>query len=321
MTVETLEKRLHELDVETPDAGLITARVLSRQTPQRRPGVPRLAAAPVTLVALVVLVAYFAPAADIAIAERSHWSGEILQWAGLVGASDRITAVDETARSSGYRLTLQGAYADSSRTVLIMHSDPAIASTDGVSTTLTDQFARTYHFSGSASNSLTGDLVMTFEPLQWPDSLLGARIALHVHQVTTPARTNVDGTWNLTAALGVDAARPLPPPAPGDLGRAHVRFTSASYTPATIEIRLEVTGVPGEELSRWVPNGGKGEPAFLVKIIDPDGQLIGGSFTGPNSPYPNPIAASAYRESGGGQYTVLVSYYGYGSFTRLLTIP
>ncbi len=321
MTVDALEKRLQELDVETPDAGLITARVLSRNAPPRRRGIPRLATAPLALVAMVVLVAYFAPAADIAIAERSHWSGEILQWAGLVGASDRITAVNEMASSSGYRLTLQGAYADSSRTVLIMHSDPAIASADGFSTTLTDQFARTYHFSGSVSNTLTGDLVMTFEPLQWPDSLIGARIALHARKLTTSARTDIDGTWDLTAALGVDAARPLPPPAPGDIGPAHVRFTSVTYTPATIEIRLEVTGVSGEELSRRVPNGGKGEPVFLVEIIDPNGQLIGGSFTGPFNPYPNPIEVSAYRQSQGGRYLVLVSYYGYGSFTRPLTVP
>ena len=311
MTIDRLEQRLKELDVETPDAGRITARVLARHGHVRRRRVPRFVTAPLALLLLVALVAYFVPAADLAVADRSPWSGDVLQWAGLVGASDRITSVNANATSSGYRLTLTGAYADSTRTVLLMHADPAIA-VPGILPTLTDQFARTYHLRGGTSNTLTGDFVMEFEPLAWPASITGARITVHISQLESPSSSYVNGSWELTAALGVDAARALPAPAPGDLGPAHVRFKSASYTPATIEVDIEVTGVSSEELSRIVPNGLKGQPALLVELLDPNGQVVGGGLGGGQ--------LVAYR-TGGGRYVVRISYYGYGSFERVLTIP
>ena len=320
MTVEMLETRLHELDIETPDPGRVSARVLARQA--RRPGrrIPRLVTAPAALLLLVVLVAYFVPAADIAIAEKAPWGDEVLRWAGLVGASDRITAVNASATSSGYRLTLQGAYADSTRTVLLMHADPAIAAPHGV-VVITDQFARTYQIGGSISNTLTGDIVMQFEPLGWPDTITGARITLHIAALQTPSHGTINGTWELTAALRVDVTRTLPVPAPGDLGPAHFRFTSVIYSPATIEVDMEVTGVSGDQLWRRVPNGGKGEPALQVDLIDPSGQNINGNGSASGDQNANHVHAFGFRTGGGGRYVVRVSYYGYGSFERVLTIP
>ena len=239
-TVELLEQRLLELALESPDAARVSAKVLAGPR-RRRIHVPRVASGLVGVVLLITLIAYFVPAADTAVASRVPWTGEIMQWAGLVGASDRITYVNAAATSSGYRLELQGAYADSTRTVLLMHAEPAIAvASDAV---ITDQFARTYRISGSSSNLLTGDIVMQFEPLAWPDPITGARITLHVSQLGTSSSDTVYGTWELTAALGVDVGKPLPLPAPADLGPAHFRFTSIVYTPATIEVDIEVTGV------------------------------------------------------------------------------
>lgn len=318
MTTDMLEERLHALTIDTPDAGRITGRVLARHTARRARPIPRLARSSVAVIALIALVAYFVPAADTAVAARVPWSGQLLQWAGLVGASDRITSVGSTSSSSAYRLTLVGAYADSTRTVLLMHADPAIASADS---TITDQFARTYQFSGSSSNTLTGDIVMQFQPLAWPDSITGARITLHVTQLRSPGGASVSGTWDLRAALGVDVATALPQPAPGDLGPAHFRFTSASYTPATIEVDMEVTGVSGDQLWRIVPNGGKGEPALRTDLIDPSGQLVNGNGESSGDQSANHVHVFGFRIGVGGKYTLRVSYYGYGSFERMFTVP
>jgi hypothetical protein len=320
MTVDALERRLQELELESPDAGRVTARVVARLAPPRR-RVSRLVTAPLASVLLVLLVAYFAPAADLAIAERTHWGAEVLQWAGLVGASDRITALNASATSSGYRLDLLGAYADSSRTVLIMRANPTISGADGYSTNLTDQFGRSYRFASSISNLQTGDIVLEFEPMAWPDSITGARITLHVHQLSSTEHSNVTGTWELTAALGVDAARSLPAPQPGDLGPAHFRFTAASYTPATVEIDVDVTGVSSQDLNRVVPDGLKGQPALLIELIDPSGPIPGGTRESSGDQNGEHIRIMAYRAAGAGNYILRVSYYGYGSFDRVIKIP
>lgn len=332
MTLDVLEERLRELDVDAPDAGRVAAKVLARHSRKRSLRIPRSVTVPAAVALLVVIVAYFVPAADLAVAEKAPWGGEVVQWAGLVGAKDRITVVDETANSSGVRVTLQGAYADATRTVLLMHTDPA-AMPDGFSTSLTDQFARSYRLGGASANALTGDMALHFEALAFPDAITGARITLHMSRLeTTPGqivngtwepspRQVVTGTWELAAALGVDQARTLPAPAPADLGPAHFRFTSVTYTPATIDVEIEVTGVSSGELSRVIPNGLKGEFALVVEIIDPNGDQIGGSLGASGDQSTSRVQAEAYRESGPGRYLVRVSYYGYGSFDRTLNIP
>ena len=319
MTTDLLEQRLENLAVNAPDPGAISARVLTLPKGARARRWPRVALSAVATVVLLALTAYFVPAADAALASRLPWTGEILQWGGLVGARDRIAYVDSTATSSGYRLELEGVYADSTRTMLLMHADPAIAGPDYA--VLTDQFARTYRIDGSSSNMLTGDIVMQFEPLAWPDSITGARITLHVSHLQTPSGASVHGTWELTAALGVDQAKALAAPASADLGPADFRFTAVSYTPATIEVDMEVTGVSGDELWRMVPNGGKGEPALLVDLVSPSGENINGNGDTSGESDANHVRVFGFRSDGGGQYVVRVSYYGYGSFERVLEIP
>ena len=321
MTVDLLEQRLRELDIEAPDAGRISARVLTRPSQRPRPRFERLVSVPVALALLVVLIAYFVPAADLAIADKAPWSGEILKWAGLVGAKDRITVVNASATSSGYTFTLHGVYADSNRTVLLLHSAPA-AMPNGYSTVVTDQFARSYRFRSNALNTDSGDMAMQFEPLAWPDSITGARITLHITSVEEPPATaTTRGSWEMTATLAVDVARSLAAPAPGDLGPAHVRFTSASYTPATIEVDGQISGVSSTELDRIVPDGAKGEPALQMLLFDPAGQIINGESSSSGDLSTTEFRLVGFRTGGPGQYTLRISYYGYGSFDRTLTIP
>ena len=261
MTVDLLETRLRELDVPTPDAGRVSAKVLAR-----RPG--------------------------------------------------RRSAVNTRASSSGYTITLHGAYADSKRTVLLMHVSPA-AMPHGF---VTDQFARSYRMQSAALNTDTGDVAVQFEGLAFPDSVTGARITVHVTDVSEPPSTErVGGTWELTATVGVDVARSLPVPAGGDLGPAHFRFTSASYTPGTVEVDGLITGVSPTELGRIVPDDAKGEPALQLLLLDPNGQVVLIESASAGDQNATEISLVGYRTIGG-NYTVRVSYYGYGSFERTLKI-
>jgi hypothetical protein len=324
MTTDLLEQRLENLVVETPDAGRVSARVLARVPRPRRRRWPRVALSGVATVVLLALVAYFVPAADTVVA-KVPFAGDWLRDAGLVGARDRITIVGSTATSSGYTLTLVGAYADSTRTVLLVHSNPASIPGHGFETVLKDQFGRSYQFQSSITDTRTGDEMMQFESLAWPDALTGARITLQISSIETATATgpgtNVAGSWTLAATLGVDTATAVPVPEPANLVQAHFRFTSVTYTPATIEVDMEVTGVSPEYLGRTIPNGGKGSPALTIDLIDPNGQLINGNAGSSGNLSATQIHFFGFRLGGGGDYVLRVTLVGDGTFERVLKIP
>jgi hypothetical protein len=322
MTTDLLEQRLENLAVETPDAGRVSARVLARAPRPRRRRWPRVALSAVATVVLLALVAYFVPAADSAVA-KVPYAGDLLRNAGLVGAKDRITSVGASSTSSGYTLTLAGAYADSARTVLLIHSKPA-AIPDGPDE-LSDQFGRAYHVQGTVFDMRTGDGTMQFEALSWPDAITGARITVHISSLR-PAFANgpgqdVAGSWTLPATLSVDTATALPLPEPANLGQAHFRFTSVTYTPATIEVDIEVTGVSAEYLGRIVPDGAKGSLALTLDLIDPTGQVISGSLASTGDSSGSQIHFLGFRLGGGGDYMLRVNLAGDGTFERVLKIP
>lgn len=326
MTTDLLEERLRDLSFDTPDAGRVTARVLSRRHEKRASRAPRFAAMVAALLLIVVGVIYFVPAADLALANVPV-AGDALHDAGLVGARDRITYVGTETTSSGYRLKLVAAYADSTRTVLLMHADPT-AFMGGSFTELTDQFARTYRITGGSGNILTGDFSMQFEPLAWPDAITGARITLHMTELDTATLAGpgprIAGTWTLPALIRVDQANALPIPAPADLGPAHFRFTSVTYTPATIAVDMVVSGVSPEELGRNVPGygGNKGAPALMTFLIDPQGQVINGNGEESGDAFGSyHVRWLGFRLGGAGRYTIRVSLYGEGEFERVITIP
>jgi hypothetical protein len=325
MTTDLLEERLQKLSIEVPDAGRVAARVLSTVSRRQTRRFPLVAGAGVVTVALLVLIAYFAPAADTALASVPI-AGDMLRDAGLVGAAGRITSVGSESSSSGYRLRLVGAYADSARTVLLLHVDPPI---DFSSTPIvvTDQFGRTYQFQGGTGDLLTGDSVLQFEALAWPDAITGACITLHLLSVLAvdqggPGQT-VSGAWTLPATLGVDEGTTLALPSPATLGPAHYRFTAVSYTPATVAIDMEVTGVSFSYVALDIPDGrGKVMPAFNIDLIDPNGQVINGSSSMNDDLLGRTqIHFIGFRLGASGRYVLRVSYVGAGQFERVLTIP
>ena len=325
MSLDPLEQRLTGLTVDAPDAGRITSRVLSLPVQRRRRQAFRLPAVGLASIALVLLVIYFVPTADAVLAELPV-AGDLLREAGLSGAGDRVTAVGAVSESSGFKLTLVGAYADSTRTVLLLRAEPAIIPGDGL---LTDQFGRTYHESSGFGDARTGDLVMQFEPVAWPDALTGARITLRLTQVRSfyhEAATDqwltgpqVAGNWTLGAILGVDEGRTLTPPAPGSAGGAGFTFTAVRATSATIQVEIDVTGATAADLDRRIPDGGKGTAVFDIHLFDTTGTEATSGYGLSETPNGAHIELLGYRFVAGA-YELKISYQG-AELDRMLNIP
>lgn len=274
---DQLAQRLRELPLEHPRAELITSRVLqaggaqrlgtvaARRSPSRL--MPRLAiAAAILLAALPVAwgVLYLSPATAAALADASGpggFSGEILDHFGLGTAN--ITAQNSSATSSGYKIQLVGAYADSIRTVVLVKVDPS-AFAAGFEQ-LTDQFGTTYHLTMGEGNLESGDQVLSFEPASWLASVTGMRFTLTLNQILLDGGQPVAGSWAMKGVVLLKTGTVLKTPAPGSLGSGTVTFTEARYSGRAVSIRAQVRGVSLEGVTQDTPES-KGHLRFRIEL-------------------------------------------------------
>ena len=332
MAIDTLEQRLTDLVIGAPDAGRVTALVLSRPRAPRKRVLPRLMALGAVTVVIAAGVFYFVPAAGAALADAPI-AGDLLRDAGLTGAGTQVTSVGAVASSSGVRLQLIGAYADSTRTVLLLHANPAVDpfGVPGYDIQLTDQFGRSYNMQSGQTDSRTGQVIVQFEALAWPDALTGARITFKVTAVQrtcvaaafcsdpVPDGPMVAGSWVLPATLGVDEGTVLPMPAAAQLGAARFQFTSVRSSTATIGIEIQVTGATFSDLEQRIPDGGKGTPVFAIDLFSPTGDVADAGYS-VGEDLQGPIIQFLGYRSGSGEYRLHISYRG-SEVDRVLTVP
>jgi len=245
----------------------------ARLAPPRLGIAPKAAAFAAALV-LVVLAnigaAYYAPRYGRALADVpgvGPVSGRMLQFLGL---NDRnVTVVNSAATSSGHTVRLVAGYADGLRTVLLVDVDgkalsgnPKVFGTNpgdyGVSVealSLTDQFGHRYELSRGAQTGIA----LTFEPLAWPASAVGARRTLHVGAIEAEwligpgTDGSLKGDWNLHATLVSEAAHMLALPAPVRTPEAAYTFTSLQASGTTVIVHWSVTGAaPDKANLLWV---------------------------------------------------------------------
>lgn len=272
---DQLAQRLRELPLDEPRPERITSRVLgeaARPVPSRL--LPRLAIAAAILVAALPVtwgVLYLSPATAAALAAASGpgFSHEILDNFGL--GTENITAQNSSATSSGYKVQLVGAYADSIRTVVLLKSDPPVYASGFMQ--LTDQFGTTYNPRNGEGNLLTGDQALSFEAASWLSMNTGMRFTLTFNQLELLDGSSVRGSWTVKGVVLLKTGTLLHAPPPGPLGSGMVRFTEVRYVGRVISIQAEVRGVSLDGEVPPLKQGAKPSPRFQVELAPIDGSL------------------------------------------------
>lgn len=247
---EQLEQRLRSLSrtatLRAVDEDAI-ARLAIPTTTRPRPARTTFqvsAAVAAVLVAILlanIVAAYFAPRYQRALADSGV--GSVSQkFLAAFGLNDgNVTAVNDSATSSGHTVTLVAGYADGLRTVLLLSIDgrgltgdpkgfgmnPGDYGIDLGSVKLSDQFGRTYGF----GTGVMGPNELLFEPLGWPASSVGGRLTLHITALDAMwlrGSSSVSGDWTLHATLVSTPAHTIALPAPIHAPQADYKFTSIS---------------------------------------------------------------------------------------------
>ena len=272
-----------------------------------------------TVIAIVVLAnavaAYYAPTYSRALANAPGIGGpssKILAAFGL--NAEEVTAINDSATSSGHTLRLASGYADGLRTVLFVSVDGR--GLDGNPKgfglnpgdyglgeyTLGDQFGRAYVPSGVGTPNM-----IPFTPLLWPASSVGARLTLHVTSIEAMWQRGageVRGDWTMHATLVAEPAHTLALPAPVHTSQASYTFTSIRSSTTTLIIRWTVEGPALDRVNElWAAAGSRTDPKvppaspsaeeqelerayFWPQVFDASGhpvqlELFGTTFTRP----------------------------------------
>ena len=330
----SLEDRLADLDLRMPDT--LVPRVLARaaQHGARRIGParhrPRWATVALAVALLIVVVggaSFYAPRFAQALADAPIVGtalGPALRSAGLAGLQGRFTALDSRATSSGYTVQLVAGYADNNATILVLHVEPPDHDFFA-QPQLTDQFGRTIELRGGMSDNRTGDNVLTFSGIPWPDSILGARLRLHASVLEAlPGGQPVVGDWTLQGTIPVESGRSLPLPSAGTLDHSTFRFTQVEATKATVSIHLEISGPLATRLNQTVgseiPGVTKPHEAFSYELVDAGGRAATGIFSGISSGIGPAQLSASWVVTHRGDYRLRIAYEGVGSFERTISV-
>lgn len=330
---KTLESRLTDLDLALPES--FVPRVLARAERQvvRRARRPLWLAAAIAAVMLLALFAgslYAAPRFADALAGAPVVGGPtraLLQSVGLAPLNNRLTAINDVATSSGYRVTLVAGYADATQTVLVLRVEPPADLFD--TSFLTDQFGRSLRPSSGVGASNTGDTVISFASLPWGDEWLGARLTLHV----TGLQRNLDGpviivagTWNLHATLAVEPVRQIVPlPGDGRLATTTFHFSSIVRSGPSLQVDMQVKGPLASHLTDTVgtiiPNVSKPHPVFDVRLVDTRGADVPGLSGEMSSGIGSETGSWRWLVTERGRYRLVISFEGVGQFERAIDVP
>lgn len=330
-----LEDRLNELDLRMPDT--LVPSILAQAPPPdtgrsgRMRHRPRWVTAAMAVVLLIVVVSgasFYAPRFAQALADAPVVGtaiGPALRSIGLASLQGRFSALDSRATSSGYTLRLVAGYADNNATILVLRVEPPDHGLFGQAQ-LTDQFGRTIQLHTGMSDALTGDNVLVFDGIPWPDSILGARLRLHASVLDSlPDGKPVAGDWTLQGTIPVESGHALPLPAAGILGDSTFRFTQVQATNATLGIHMEISGPLARQLDRAIgseiPGVSKPHEAFSTELVDASGRSATAIY-GTTSTWIGPAQFyTIWVITHPGDYRLRIAYEGVGSFERTITIP
>jgi hypothetical protein len=331
----SLEDRLADLDLRMPDT--LVPRILAQAAEpsarrtvavRRRPRWATVALAVVLLIIAVSGASIYAPRFAQALADAPIVGtavGPALRSVGLAGLQGRFTAFDSRVTSSGYSVKLVAGYADNNQTVLVLKVEPPDHDFFA-QPRLTDQFGRTIALRGGMSDQRTGDNVLLFNGVPWPDSVLGARLRLHATLLEAlPNGQPVSGDWTLEGTIPVETSRALPLPSAGNLGDSTFRFTKIEATSVTVSIHMEISGPLAKQLDRTVgetiPGVAKPHPAFSYELVDASGRSATGIYGSISTGFGPAQLSASWVVTHPGDYRLRIAYEGVGSFERTITVP
>lgn len=330
---DTLARSLATLQPRVdPDAltGRVLAGVHQRGRTTRRRLLLGAAVVPLVMIGSATLASYYAPTFAQALADApvaGAVTGPMLRNVGLAAAPHRVTSLNDSVGSSGYRVELVGGYADPGRTILFLRTEPAarVVFRGTEQLTLHDQFGQSYHVSGTMANLDTGENTLIFEPFRGPALAVGARMHLQFDtlSVGVASPSEVTGRWSLTGTLAPHEGTELTVPSDGAIGEMDIAFSRLRSTPVTLllEMRVEPGGL---DLQRIIPDGAKGRMAFKVRLLDPYGReriLLQASFGGSGrAPVTEVDGRWLWLIEEPGPYEIRISYEGVGELRRTVNL-
>jgi hypothetical protein len=274
--IDELESRLRKLSnsvvLRPQDANAVTRlKVPAVPTSPSRPAPPAIrisvsvAAAIIAILLANIAAAYFAPKYQRTLADSGVGPAS-QRLLAAVGLSDGdVSTIGDAATSAGHKLKLEAGYADGLRTVLFVSIDgrgmtgnpkqyglhPGDWGVNYNDMTLTDQFGHSYGGYGTG-----GPTDLQFETLQWPASILGARLTLHITGIealwriaeqgpnkvidTDALTTHAD--WTLHATLIAAPAHAIALPTSMHTAQAVYTFTSITSTETEMVLHWTVAG-------------------------------------------------------------------------------
>lgn len=334
MQDDPLGRRLATLGLTTPPD--LIARVLAASPAQHRRATGRplwatLGMAGILLVGALTAATYFAPRFQQALADSPLVGSAItplLQGLGLEPLTGRFHEVHAVSTSAGYQMQIVGAYADENETYFAVRMTPALP-TYPSDATLTDQFGRNLQLQGGTTDLVSGNAIWNFAGVGWPDTVVGARLTLHVRSldVASDPPHVLQGNWTLHPTIAIEPGKPYagPLPADGTLDNSSIRFTRVQASAATVQVQMQI-GEPlskrlGDTVGSVVPGVSKPHPAFDVRLLRVDGTDVQGLREEEHSSLGGTDVSVIWLRPAPGTYRLVVSYEGIGQIERPLQLP
>lgn len=238
----------------------------------------------------------------------SQWPEADLAAAQLTPAASVVTALNLVSTSQGRTVNLIGAYADPTRTVLVLRTIPDTGAAQVQVSDDQGPLTATYF----VTRGVWGDQIVSFRqgPHASADGVAHLRVMVSGF-VQSPASTEVSpGNWTFELALKVQPATALPmAPRPTSVGAWKVNVEAFELTPSVIHFRAVLTGPTTTDIND-----------STAAMLDRNGKPIKPMTIEPTSTAPNqtrldetwvrPAASATYQlqvNGAGGQYKTSVN--------------
>jgi hypothetical protein len=225
------------------------------------------------------------------------------------------------ATSSGYTVTLVGAYGDQFHTVLFFRTHP-MANLGAL--TVTDESRAVLGVAGGAYfvDSIGPDAALSFSALAPGRHQLTAHFDWLEAPPGSPADSIVRGDWTLRFPLDVGTSATVEAtPAAGDLGRVHVVVVRVASGDGLLYLELHTTDGTIDQLLKEPREGQSGPPngpgALKIQILDAAGHQLAvvglqASADGKRAQAVSGVTWSeTLRDHGAGAYRLVMTFEGH----------